>query len=305
MKLHGATKTLVHRLIAALAWAMTTAALAQEHPTVGAWNGTGKSGSRIEIVVDNDRETGAVTGSWCFHFVNKGIRTNTLERSKARWIGRTVRWEQGETHVVVTPEPGGVLWRQWYWQKMMEKTKLTPMTTARCTDRFLFDAETPAADAATTQETTSNPIVGVWEGTWNRSVNRVGLVIESVDENGSATGRYCTRIINTEDKKHGNLGQMTLWDIWPTGRSGRVTENGELSFEIKWPKKKKTTKERFTFTPDNGVLHLAYKWKGKPWATGTLQRGHHELGCVHRTTPRPSGRSRPYEGAQAQEASGG
>ena len=118
--------------------------------------------------------------------------------------------------------------------------------------------------------------------------NRIGLIVERIDERGWAFGRYCTHIIDDENGKHGGVGQMTLWDIQPDMFDGRVVgEHGNLEFHTMWWREGKLLKNRLKFWHDYGLLRLDYEVAGKLRLRGALHRGHYEHGCVHRTTARP------------------
>ena len=284
--------------LAAIALAATLNAGAQmgDHPAIGAWNGNGKAGNRLEIVVDDVSSDQTVNGSRCYWFSNKGMRANRLEDSLAHAVGDRIRWREGRFRVSFNAENA----RTAKWTSRTTAgpdsttVRLRPMEKTRCTDRFKFDAQIPDDD--TNIETAgANPIIGVWEGTWIGGTGRVGLIIDSVNEQGRARGRYCTRIVEDEGGKPGRKGQMTLWDIETQTFPGRADEQGNLTFSVGWWINDEHVKDTLTFRPDDGRLRLDYQTDGKPWRKATLFPGHHERGCVHRTTPNPAKRSRQYD----------
>ena len=259
------------------------------HPAVGAWQGVGAKGQVVEIVVREARPNGRVTGTRCYRTANHLMRANTLEGSKARADGNTIRWRERPWGFTLRAIRGRAQLEERTKGKKTSITRLSAMRTTQCSDRFRFDAAVPPTEPE--QESEEHPLLGSWEGTWAGKRNRIGLSIESV-EGGQAIGRYCIRTIEGEA---GREGEIVLWDIHPEAFPGEVNNKGQLTMMNRLSER---VVERVTITPDYGRLGVNVRTEsGSREGRGGLHRNHHERGCTHRTTPRPSARTRPWREA--------
>ena len=255
----------------------------------GAWRGTTKGGMRMEYMVTKVNLDDTVEGVMCFRYGNRGMRGYSLSEALFEHEDRITLVDRNRRYryeLFVTDDgKTTVLQSKVKPSKWKRTTQMRPTETTRCLDRFVYDEGTAPVIH---RDESSPPVVGAWAGGWSDERGWMGVVVESIDEKGKATGRYCTR--NRVPRT------MTVWDFGKDAPfKAQASDDGRaVRLIVPWPK----TKVRMDFAmTGEDTMELDLRNRNKRTGeekreVAAMQRGEIEDGCLRRTTRAPAAKRR-------------